>query len=376
MPFPPRLAALPFVAFFALFLQGAHADDIVVGQVADLSGFYADATRDFTAGARTYFDYVNASGGVHGRHIVLRVADDGGDPARSVELTVSMLDKEKASVLFGYVGDANVRAVVRSEAYIRSGVALVGAVAGLDLGAEAANAFFTRASYEAEVRRAMALFSGLGIRRFALAVAPLESTRAVARKAGEIIASGDGQQTAMREIPIDGSEPRDVVRELRATNPQVVFVFADSLATAAFIKAYRQNDAATFLVALSVVNHTTVMELIGAKFATGTLITQVTPDPLRKGELPIVGEHLRLMKKYRDEPPSHLTLEGFIAAKTLVMALQKAPREARRQDIAAALHSLQRADLGGVTMDFSLGRSRGYGFVDIAFLRRNGTLLR
>jgi branched-chain amino acid transport system substrate-binding protein len=375
MHFPTSVAALPLLAFFALLPPGARADDIVVGQVADQSGFYADATRDFLAGARTYFDSVNASGGVHGRRIVLRVADDGGDPARSVELTRAMLDKEKAVVLFGYAGDANVRAVVRSEAYVHSGIALVGAVSGLDLGADGANVFFTRASYEAELRRAMDLFNGMGIRRFALAVAPLESTRAVAEKAGEFIRAAGGEQTATREIPIDGREPREAARDVRATNPQVVFVLADSLASAAFIKAYRQIDVATFLVALSVVNHATVTELIGAKFATGTLITQVMPDPFRAG-MPIIGEHLRLMKKFRDEPPSHLTLEGFIAAKTLVAALRKGPRDARRQEIAAAMRSLQFADLGGVTVDFSAGRSRGYGFVDIAFLRRNGTLLR
>ena len=88
-----------------------------------------------------------------------------------------------------------------------------------------------------------------------------------------------------------------------------------------------------------------------------------------------MGEHLRLMKKYRDEPPSHLTLEGFLAAKTLVIALRKARKGASRAEIASAMRSLDRADLGGVNVGFGT-RSRGYSFVDIAFLRRNGTLLR
>jgi branched-chain amino acid transport system substrate-binding protein len=373
MRISPRVHALLFA--FALHLGAARAEDLIVGQVADQSGFFADATRDFIAGARTYFDFVNASGGVRGRRIMLRVADDGGDPTRSVELTRTMLEKERALVLFGYVGDANVLAVARSEVFVRSGAALVGAVSGSNLGSEGANVFFTRASYEAEVRRAVDLFNGMGLRRFALAVAPLESTRIVAEKAGALIRGAGLEHTAAREIPIDGREPREAARELRATKPQVIFVLADSLATAAFIKAYRPNDPATFLVALSVVNHATVMELIGPKFATGTLITQVMPDPF-KGGLAVLGEHLRLMKRFRDEPPSHLTLEGFMAAKTLVAALQKAPRDASRQDVAAALRSLQRADIGGVTMDFSRGESRGYRFVDVAFLRRNGKLLR
>ena len=351
-----------------------QASDILVGQVAGQSGPFADAVRDYIAGARTYFDHANSTGGVHGSRIDLRIRDDGGDHTRTAALTRDLIDQDRVDVLFGYFGDANVAEGARSEAYARSGIALGGAVSGLDPGEGVANLFFTRASYDGEIRRVIEQFRGMGIRRFGIASAALESPRSVAARAAAIVRDAQAERAATVEFSAEGRDPSEAVRKLRGSQPQLVLVIADTVATAGFIKAWRQGDAGTFLVGLSLVNHTTVMELLGPKLATGTLITQIVPDPA-KSELAVVGEHLRLMKKYRDEPPSHLTLEGFLAAKTLVIALRKARKGASRAEIASAMRSLDRADLGGVNVGFGT-RSRGYSFVDIAFLRRNGTLLR
>lgn len=375
MPLLRVLSAIAFVlpTVLATALQ-VHADSLVVGQVTGQSGPFADASRDFVAGARTYFDHVNATGGVQGRRIDLRVRDDGGDPARTVELTREVIDQDRADVLFGYFGDANVRAAIRSDAYARSGIALVGAVSGLDPGPGTTNAFFTRASYEGEIRRVIEQFQGTGIRRIGIAAATLDSSRAVAARTVDILRDAGLEHAATVDIPPAGQDARNAARTLHGTNPHVVIVVADTLSTAGFIKAFRQFDAGTFLVGLSLVNHATIMELLGPKVATGTLITQIVPDP-QKSDHAIVGEHLRLMKKYRDEPPSHLTLEGFVAAKTLVTALRRTRKGATRAEIASALRSLVNVDLGGITMGFG-AQPRGYSYVDIAFLRRNGTLLR
>jgi ABC-type branched-subunit amino acid transport system substrate-binding protein len=378
MTHPERIRGLARAAALALGLSTAAlpaaSDDLVIGQVAGQSGPFADATRDFVAGARTCFDHANATGGIHGRRINLRIRDDGGDPARTAELTREALESDRAEVLFGFFGDANVRAAVRSDAYLRSGVALVGAVSGLDPGPGAANVFFTRASYEGEIRRVIEQFQGMGLRRIGFAFAAIDSSRAVAAKAAEIAAKAGLDHAASVEIPVVDTAPLQAARQMNAAAPHVVIVIADTITTAGFIKAFRETGAATFLVGLSLVNHTTVMELLGPKLAVGTLITQIVPDP-RKSDLAIAGEHNRLMAKYRDEPPSHLTLEGFLAAKTLVTALRKARKGASRAEIAAAIRSLEQADMGGITIAFS-AQPRGYNFVDIAFLRRNGTLLR
>ena len=103
-------------------------------------------------------------------------------------------------------------------------------------------------------------------------------------------------------------------------------------------------------------------------------MTQVVPNP-EKLDQPVLLEHARLLKQFLDEPPTHSTLEGFIAAKTLVLALRNAGRTLKRADINKAVKALRRADLGGLIVDFAESDNRGFGFVDVTFLRRDGRVL-
>jgi ABC-type branched-subunit amino acid transport system substrate-binding protein len=127
------------------------------------------------------------------------------------------------------------------------------------------------------------------------------------------------------------------------------------------------------IVALSTVNHRAMVELLGSKLAHGVMITQVVPNP-NIAESAILKEHLDAIRTFRDEPPSHLTLEGFIAAKTLVEAVRRAGPGLTRASIVAALQRMGRLDLKGFVVDLSpAGRTES--FVDIAMIRRNGGLL-
>src|SRR4051812_35809386 len=82
----------------------AQAQDIVVGQVAPLSGVLADTGRDMVLGGQIYFDYINAKGGIHGRRIKHVVKDDGYKVEKTVALTQELLDQDQAVALFGYAG--------------------------------------------------------------------------------------------------------------------------------------------------------------------------------------------------------------------------------------------------------------------------------
>ena len=86
-----------------------------------------------------------------------------------------------------------------------------------------------------------------------------------------------------------------------------------------------------------------------------------------------------MMTKFRDEPPSHLTLEGFLAAKGLVRAMERAQdragRNISRSSIAAALAGNKQFDLDGMTLSFTPNNDRGSKFVDLAYLRKSGTLV-
>jgi ABC-type branched-subunit amino acid transport system substrate-binding protein len=55
---------------------------------------------------QAYFKYINETqGGVCGRQIVLKVEDNGNDPAKGLEVTRKLLEKDQVFAIFGAVGD-------------------------------------------------------------------------------------------------------------------------------------------------------------------------------------------------------------------------------------------------------------------------------
>jgi branched-chain amino acid transport system substrate-binding protein len=87
-------------------VPGVTAAEVMLGGTFPLSG-PAAAFGTLGPGARAYFDYVNARGGVHGRSIRFEIRDDGYDPARTVQLTRELVQQDGVFAIFASVGTAN-----------------------------------------------------------------------------------------------------------------------------------------------------------------------------------------------------------------------------------------------------------------------------
>ncbi len=85
---------------------GVTPKTIVLGGTVPLSG-EAAAFGAVGPGAKAYFDYVNARGGVHGRRIDYRFYDDAYNPAQTVQLTRRLVEQDKVFAVFNSVGTAN-----------------------------------------------------------------------------------------------------------------------------------------------------------------------------------------------------------------------------------------------------------------------------
>jgi branched-chain amino acid transport system substrate-binding protein len=358
----------------AAAFAASSATDIVIGQVADQSGLNLEASRDYIAGAKIYFDFVNSQGGVNGHRLVLRTKDDGGVPERTVALTRDLLDIDHAQVLFGYIGDATVSALAASHILKEAGVALVGALAGEDIGDADEPLYFIRASYRDEVDRVVTYFAKLGIKRFAMIRLSTPFAMGAQRAFRTSLRASSMQLVVDDIMAADGNDAIRVAKKVYDGHPQVVVVIGDTIAVGNFVRAYRPLDQGGSVVALSTVNHDALLQLVGPNLAYGTLITQVVPNPLL-ANLPALREHSSLLRRFRDEPPSHLTLEGFLAAKTLVQALRRLKSDVSRSAITSLLHTHRDYDLGGISLHFADGSDRGSSFVDLTLLRKDGTLL-
>ena len=89
---------------------GVTAKRILLGGTVPLSG-EASAFGSVGPGAKAYFDYVNAQGGVHGRRIEYRFLDDAYDPSKTVQQTRKLVEQDRVFAIFNSVGTANNAAI-------------------------------------------------------------------------------------------------------------------------------------------------------------------------------------------------------------------------------------------------------------------------
>ena len=85
-------------------LRGITNNEIILGSSAALTGHAKFLGNQYTHGALSWFNEVNAAGGVHGRKIRLISYDDQYDPPQTVKNTEKLIKDDKAFMLFGYVG--------------------------------------------------------------------------------------------------------------------------------------------------------------------------------------------------------------------------------------------------------------------------------
>ena len=89
---------------------GITATTVLIGGTVPLSG-EAAAFGSVAPGAKAYFDWVNARGGVNGRKIEYRYYDDAYNPAQTVQLTRKLVEQDRVAAIFNAVGTANNLAV-------------------------------------------------------------------------------------------------------------------------------------------------------------------------------------------------------------------------------------------------------------------------
>lgn len=208
-------------------------------------------------------------------------------------------------------------------------------LSGAEIGTSSDSIVFVRPTYKDEVRHAIRHFGQLSVLRFTVVYLDNNFGQGISTEIRTQLNADGKKPVAELAIPLSLAGLGNVARKALAQKPQVIVIVADTIASAEFVKQVRGLDNSAQIVALSTVNHRTLMELAKADLATGTMITQVVPNPLAR-VTKLQNDHLTLMAKYRDEPRSHLTLEGFLAAKAFVKLLERTGRD----HVAIAINSL------------------------------------
>ena len=356
----------------------AAAADLVIGQVAPLSGVLASTGRQMVVGGQIYFDAINAQGGIHGAKIRHEVVDDGYKVAETVRLTRELLARPEVVALFGFAGTANVTQLLTDGVLDVGGAALVAPYTGGESLRNPFNPwiFHVRAGYADEAEHMVQQLTTLGMNRIAVMYQDdgfgkaglLGVTNALdKRKLKLAVAAGYERNTDKVE---------DAVKKIKASDAQAIILVSVNKSTAAFMKLYRESGGGAQMYNISVVDPAELVKLAGLKNAHGLGISQVVPYPYM-ASMPVVREYQALLKKYApNELVNYTSFEEFVGAKVLVEALRRAGPNPTRTKVVKALESMGSYDTGGITVSYSPSNRIGSRYVEVTVIGSSGKLMK
>jgi ABC-type branched-subunit amino acid transport system substrate-binding protein len=353
----------PAVPFSATNGHGINANEIRFGIVGPFSGAARELGRQMKLGIDTAFNRINDMGGVDGRSLRLVAADDGYEPARTLDAMKQLYEKEQ---VFGFIGNVGTPTAQVAIPYaLEHRTLFFGAFTGASLlrnDPPDRYVFNYRASYAEETDAVVHYL--IKIRRLQprqIAVFAQQDAYGDAGYAGvgkAFRALGISDSTILRlgykrnTVDVD-----DAINQLKAQKLGIraVVMVATYRAAAKFIEKTKDQYPGMIYSNVSFVGSTALADelmLLGSRFASGVIVTQVVPAV--GGYSSAVLEYKNALQKYfPGEAPDYVSLEGYIAANVLIQALNKAGPQIDTERLIDTLEAMRNIDLGlGAPLNF------------------------
>ena len=347
----------------------ASAQDIVLGQSAALSGPAQELGREMQLGAKTYFDLVNATGGIRGRKIVLRTQDDGYEPPRAEANTKQFVESSDVLALFGYVGTPTSAASIPLAT--KAKVPFFGAFTGAELLRTPMNryVFNVRASYFDETETIVRQMTQGGATKFAVFYQNDSYGQAGLSGVEKALAKRNLQITAKATVERNSTDVAAAIATMLAAKPEVIVMISAYSSCAEFIKQAKAKQLATQFVNVSFVGTRALAKALGAA-ADGVIISQVMPPPTAN-KFPVIVDYRKALRAAGMNEFSYTSLEGYIAARIFVEALRRGG-DASREALIRALESMSNVDVGGFSVTLSRDNHNASRFVEMTVLNKAG----
>ena len=369
-PNPNALGQEPKATF-----RGITDSEIRFGISAPFSGAAKELGQNMKLGIEAAFRVANAKGGVHGRQLRLIAADDGYEPTRTA-LTMKQL--YEGDQVFGVVGNVGTPTAAVGLPYaLERKMLFFGAFTGAGLlrsDPPDRYVFNYRASYAEETEATVQYL--VKVRRlkptqiavFAQQDAYGDSGFAGVARAIRSLGGDDSKILRLNyqrnTVDVDGA-----VAQLQAHNSnraripiRAVIMVPAYRAAAKFIEKTRDLYPDLIYTSVSFVGSTALaneLMLLGQRFATGVIVTQVVPA--LDGHSSLVLDYKAALAKYfPGEAPDYVSLEGYVAANVLIEALKRNGPQLDTERLVATLETLRDLDIGLGT-PVSFGRSEHQG---------------
>ena len=360
-------------------VRGVTDSEIRFGISAPFTGPAKELGQNMKLGIEAAFNVANANGGVYGRQLRLVAADDGYEPMRTAATMKQLYESDQVFGLVGNVGTPT--AVVALPYALDRKMLFFGAFTGAGLlrnDPPDRYVFNYRASYAEETAAVVNYL--VKVRRlapeqiavFAQQDAYGDTGFAGVEKAIRSLRGGNASSILRLNYQRNTVDVDDAVAQLQQRNAQLlqkkhfpikaVIMVPTYRAAAKFIEKTRDLYPDMIYTSVSFVGSTALADelmLLGKRYATGVIVTQVVPAV--DGHSSLVLDYKSALAKYfPGQAPDYVSLEGYVDANVLIAALQRNGAQVDTERLVGTLENLRDLDIGlGTPVIFSRSDHQG-----------------
>jgi len=341
-------------------LTPAIADELKVGMSTALAGPAQALGQEMKLGVETYFESINATGGVNGNTFRLIALDDGYEPDRCAPNMRQLIGDEGVVAVLGNVGTPT--AIVSVPIANEMNTLLYGAFTGAGvLRSNPPDRYVInyRASYAQETAAMIGGLLNAGIKPEEIAFFTQDDGYGDAGYSGAVAAleSHGFHDTASlahgryTRNTVNVEEGLGAVLDAEV-EPRAIIMVGAYKPCAKFIRLAKAELDDAYFLNVSFVGSNALLHELGDQ-AENVIVTQVVPH--FASDLPGVKEYREALAKHApNAEPGFVSLEGYLAAKVFVEGVAAAGPKANRETIIEGLERLHDYDPGiGVPVSYS-----------------------
>ncbi|MDB5966859.1 MAG: amino acid/amide transporter substrate-binding protein family [Polaromonas sp.] len=345
----------------------ASSKSVVIAQLVDFSQAQQDVSKDFLIGSRAAWQDINLRGGLRGRPVQHLVLETDGTPG-SLRAAVDAVKANTSCVaMSGTVGDEMASQMVglnRQESLNIAHVAPWLQNSSLEVDD---NTFPIFAARQEQIRHALKTLSVMGVSEMGAIFGSARDYSAYHAEVERIAAS---MQLKLQAFGGNG-DLRTLGQKLTPATPAVLLFVGGTPELAEFTQGLQKQARQRYIVALADVNLQTMLQM-GAARSTPVIATQ--PVPLVTASVPVVRNYREVLSRLFDEPPTSLSLAGFIAARYTFEVLNELDGPLSRTSALAAFQRRSPMDVGGFRVAFNPQR-RSSTYVTQSMMTPDGRLI-
>lgn len=330
---------------------GITDDTITIGSISTLSGPVPGLGASADAATRAYVAFRNATGGVCGREVVLKAADDGADNGRYRSIVQEMIG-QVVGVAGGFAAaDPGGADVVEQNKF-----PLVSTVASDQM--QAASTVFDTNPPFADVNAPITKFDWLreqGATKAALVWIDVEQSRAeIVKQRAQMKASGI-KIVHENPLPLSTLSYDSAARGVANSGANYLFFLADSGASASMAKSMADTDHEVKFPEYLTAYGSNFIELAGGAAESSTSWIRTLPAE-DKGSNAELDTYLDWMARVApDIKPDTFAADAWAGTKAFLDGLEALPGPISRDAVLAQLRSMDPYDADGMMGPIRLG---------------------